>query len=92
MPCPHICAHTHIHIQKSPRTLIWNTDSLGSTPLRLPLQSLAGCTLGRKTMANPSSKCLKSRISVSLLKGEPPEVPAAGGPPEGSDGDFVSKG
>ena len=39
-------------------------------------------------MANPSSKCLKSRFSVSLLEGET----AAGGPAEGSDGDFVSKG
>ena len=76
----HTSVHTHVHIQKSPRTLVWNTDSLGSTPLCLPLQSLAGCTLGRKIMANPSSKCLKSRIPVSLLKGEPPEVPAAGGP------------
>ena len=36
--CAHVCAHTHTHththtyIQKSPETLIWNTDPWGAHP------------------------------------------------------------
>ena len=48
--------HTHMDIQKSLRTLIWNTDSLGSTPLCLPLWSLAVCTLtGGQWQTPPAS-------------------------------------
>ena len=86
-PCLHICAHPHGHSEEPEDSHLEYRFPGEHTPLPASLEF--GCLHSdRRTMANPSSKCLKSRFSVSLLEGET----AAGGPAEGSDGDFVSKG